>query len=621
MFVRRHPWAIPAALVIGTAFSVWLKPSIELVTAATPLRILLYLAPPLLAFLSLYLVIRVSDREALKEYEDLRLDRNRLSLDAATAAVEINRLNTENELLKRRLAETMPKTPESGQTTPPAPVATAASEPVGAARSGRRSLESPVGASGAQVIGAAFLAPRAVEERSEYRQDPIYGLIPVDKRTVKVFRQPIVQRLGRIRQLSFSYLTFPSATHTRLAHSLGVCRAAELALGGVLARNELYCSSSESPSPIPLGREEREELALRCKVAALLHDLGHGPFGHALDKYVGFLDPEHPRLSPDKDYSIEYIRRYLSQTISEIGTNPEGVLRLLDRSARRDLQGFDVFVADLIDSPLDVDRIDYLLRDGMATGLTMGIGSPHSLFEMMRAFASGNGVFLTFDEAALPAIENLLYLRDFMYVNCYEVPEKLAAERAFQRIAEEAISSGLLSIDGLMLLTDDNVLGALLEGGSLSRSITPLAEALVVNQKFADVYSCKTTGSANPHVRDWMINRLAGGVGLRVAYVDLPRLWEHRIAERGGLAPEDHWQVLVSVPSHHAYVQKESGARILVRRDGRFDTVDLFQYSRRLGAILEQMRPASTYVRVFASAQLTEEQRNRLRASASELLS
>lgn len=619
MFAKRHPWAIPTGLAIGTAFSVWLRPSIEVVTAATPLRILLYLASPLLAFLSLYLIIRVSDREALKDYEDLRLDRNRLSLDAATAAVEIHRLNTENQLLKRQLADAAPKVTGPGEA--PAPTTTAANGAVEPSRVEAARPETPVSAPGLQVVNAAFLAPRSVEERAEYRQDPIYGLIPVDKKTVKVFRQPILQRLGRIRQLSFSYLTFPSATHTRLAHSLGVCRAAELALGRVLARDDLYSSSSGNPSPIPLQPKAREKLALKCKVAALLHDLGHGPFGHALDKYVGFLEPKHPRLSPDKDYSIEYILRYLFQTIADIDINPEEVVRLLDRSARRDLEGFDVFVADLIDSPLDVDRIDYLLRDGMATGLTTGIGSPHSLFEMMRPFGSGNGVFLTFDEAALPAIENLLYLRDFMYVNCYEVPEKLAAERAFQRIAEEAISGGLLSVDQLMLLTDDNVLDGLFQGRGLSRSTAPLAEALLVNQRFAQVYSCKTTGSANAQVRDWTINRLAGGLGLRVAYVDLPRLWEQQIAERGGLAPMQRWGVLVSVPSHHAYVQKESGARILVSRNGRFDTLDLFQYSKRLGAILEQMRPASTYIRVFASAEFTEADRDRVRVAASELLS
>ncbi len=110
------------------------------------------------------------------------------------------------------------------------------------------------------------------------------------------------------------------------------------------------------------------------------------------------------------------------------------------------------------------------------------------------------------------------------------------------------------------------------------------------------------------------------GAGLRQAYVVLPRLWERRIADDAGIGTERHWQVLVSVPSYFAYVQKESGARILLK-DGRgWKTVDLFQYSEKLGPILERMRPASAYIRVFASTAVTAQEKSRVQAAARVLL-
>ncbi len=337
---------------------------------------------------------------------------------------------------------------------------------------------------------------------------------------------------------------------------------------------------------------------------------------------IGTENGGRSKLHPDKTYSIRYIRDCLSQTLGTIDIDTGSMLALFDRAARRFLEGFDALIADLLDSPLDVDRIDYLFRDGMMTGLTAGYGSLHTLLEMMRPYASGNAISLAFDENAVPAIKNLLYLRDFMYVNCYELPTKLAAERALERIADEAISSGLLAVDQLMLLTDDNLLGALPTLGRSNRAIEGLAQALLTGQRYEEVYSCKPSDSKNVEVRNWVQNRTLGDVGggLRQAYVVLPRLWETWLADAAGLEAKRSWQVLVSVPSYFAYVQKESGARILVRNGAGWKTVDLFEYSKELGTILEHMRPASALIRVFASRIASGEMRDRIRAAAVALL-
>jgi hypothetical protein len=208
-----------------------------------------------------------------------------------------------------------------------------------------------------------------------------------------------------------------------------------------------------------------------------------------------------------------------------------------------------------------------------------------------------------------------------MHVNCYEAPAKLAAERAFQRIAEDVVSMGFLSVDQLMLLNDDDVLTTLASLGRSSPAVEALAKGLLTGQGYKEVYCCMPSKSRSAEVKNWIENKLLGDVagGLRQAYVVLPRLWERRIADGAGLSA-GHWQVLVSVPSYFAYVQKESGARILVRDRGLWKTVDLFDYSKKLGAILEQMRPASAYIRVFASQGLSRQEMESVRDSAAALL-
>jgi hypothetical protein len=108
------------------------------------------------------------------------------------------------------------------------------------------------------------------------------------------------------------------------------------------------------------------------------------------------------------------------------------------------------------------------------------------------------------------------------------------------------------------------------------------------------------------------------GEGLKQAYIVIPRIWERQIAEGAGIGND--WQVLVSVPSYLAYVQKESGTRILTAEGCHFSAVDLFDYSKRLGPILEQMRPASAYIRVFGSTELNEDERHKLAQAAADIL-
>jgi len=121
--------------------------------------------------------------------------------------------------------------------------------------------------------------------------DPVHGCITLDSDLATLVAQPVVQRLNRVRQLSFSYTHFPSATHSRLSHVLGVAHNVERALGGVFSRGVYYEEGKARAEDMPKELlADREAIIRRAKMLAVLHDLGHGPFGHALDYYVGYIN-------------------------------------------------------------------------------------------------------------------------------------------------------------------------------------------------------------------------------------------------------------------------------------------------------------------------------------------
>ena len=138
----------------------------------------------------------------------------------------------------------------------------------------------------------AWLGPIGSARTALHFDDPIWGQVSISQRLAPLFGHPLVQRLNYIKQLSFAYLTFPSATHSRMSHSLGVCRLVERALTTVFRNDVVY--TENGAETIGLSIAERETLLLKAQTVALLHDLGHAPFGHALDRLLGFLDANKP---------------------------------------------------------------------------------------------------------------------------------------------------------------------------------------------------------------------------------------------------------------------------------------------------------------------------------------
>ena len=340
---------------------------------------------------------------------------------------------------------------------------------------------------------------RSIVADSIYIDDPIYRQVVIEKEIAPIFYHPIVQRLAHIKQLSFSHLTFPAATHSRLSHSLGASKNAEHAIRRIFDKGVLY--TREGKKPLDLPDDKRQQFIMKAKVAGLLHDLGHGPFGHGLDQYISARTNER---SPDKFYGVDFINDYLSTTIDSFGVDPSGIkvkdiLPILDSKQRSELEGFDVLISNLIDSPLDVDRMDYLVRDAHMTGLSMGAVNIQALIERMMPFegpitnANGqttNQVLLTFDESAIPYITHVLYARDSMYLNCYEHPRKVLAERMLTKAVDDFLQKNpFIGLPDLILLTDEELLKILIEFSEPGDIAHHYASALFSDPPFDEVFS------------------------------------------------------------------------------------------------------------------------------------
>ncbi len=187
----------------------------------------------------------------------------------------------------------------------------------------------------------------------KYLRDPIHGSISFDKERERLIIDLIntreFQRLRRIRQLGALFLTFHGAEHTRFTHSVGVAFMAKRIFDALVASGQVM---------------ERGRAAARTRLvsiaAALLHDIGHGPFSHLYEKV--FNDRRHEEWTR---LIVRNARGEVGRLLRRAGLAEE-ILAVYDRRYRH------AFVSDIVSSQLDADRLDYLLRDSFMTGVAYG---------------------------------------------------------------------------------------------------------------------------------------------------------------------------------------------------------------------------------------------------------
>ena len=219
--------------------------------------------------------------------------------------------------------------------------------------------------------------------------DPVHGFISVPKNLIlALIQSPEVQRLRRIRQLGIGYLVFPGADHTRFGHALGAMALMQDALANL----------TEKGTPIS---PEEHTAAL---AAALLHDIGHGPFSHTL---------EHTLI---EDFNHETMSRALLADLNErLGGALALTVEMFDGDYPRP------FFHQLVSSQLDMDRLDYLRRDSYYTGVVEGEVGVQRIIKTLRVhpLEGGPDASIVIEFKGVYAVESFLIARRLMYWQVY----------------------------------------------------------------------------------------------------------------------------------------------------------------------------------------------------------
>jgi len=232
--------------------------------------------------------------------------------------------------------------------------------------------------------------------------DPIYGFIQLPHETIyDLIQHPYFQRLRRIKQVGMTYQVYPGAMHTRYNHALGAMHLMQKAIA-VLRQK---------------GHDISDEEALGAYIAILLHDVGHGPFSHALE-FLFIRDVHHEDIS----------MRMMHDINAEMGGKLDTAIAIFQGSYPKQ------FLHQLVSSQLDMDRLDYLTRDSFFTGVSEGVVSWDRILNMLEVVDDQ----LVIEEKGIYSIEKFIVARRLMYWQVYLHKTVLSAEFMIARILKRA---------------------------------------------------------------------------------------------------------------------------------------------------------------------------------------
>jgi HD superfamily phosphohydrolase len=228
--------------------------------------------------------------------------------------------------------------------------------------------------------------------------DPVHGFITVPKGTIlRLIDHPYMQRLRRVRQLGLGYLVFPAAEHSRFSHALGALELGQRVLNN-LREKDTTISEKEYEGTL---------------IALLLHDVGHGPLSHTL---------EHDLI---KNFNHEMMSLAIMRELNEEldGALDTAIEIFTDQHPKK-------FLHQLVSSQLDLDRLDYLRRDSLFTGVSEGTVGINRILKTMRVF-KGN---IVIEKKGIYAIENYIIARRLMYMQVYLHKTVLSADMLIRAI-------------------------------------------------------------------------------------------------------------------------------------------------------------------------------------------
>lgn len=253
-----------------------------------------------------------------------------------------------------------------------------------------------------------------MSEKKKFIRDSVYGDINLNKFEVSIMDMPQFQRLRRIKQLGLISLIYPGANHTRFEHSIGTMN-----LGSKLAE-ELEL--------------EKDEIEL-IRTSALLHDIGHGPFSHVSE---GVLSVPHEKLT-------EYVIKNTS--MKDLLEEKFDVNEIVDIINGRGHLG------PIVSGELDVDRMDYLLRDSHNTGVAYGVIDYERIISNLKL---ENGLIL--DIKGVQAAEGALVSRYFMYPSVYQHHTTRVVNSMFRRALKRTIDEKIIDENDIYKYDDNDMI-------------------------------------------------------------------------------------------------------------------------------------------------------------------
>ena len=385
-------------------------------------------------------------------------------------------------------------------------------------------------------------------------RDPLWNNIRVEPLALRLIDTPAFQRLRYVRQLGLAFLVYPGASHSRFEHALGAYHLATRALDLLLSDDDRAM----------LGTDACTEV----RIAALLHDIGHYPFSHALEE-IGALHHEEVARPLICGGAIADILR------EALGADaPERIVALIRCESLSPLQG-------LISGSLDLDKIEYLRRDALMCGVPYGeIDADRLLNALVLVPTTGHTRTLGIREKGLSAVESLLFAKYQMYRNVYWHHAVRSATAMYKRLVSDALDAGSLSADALAGFTDEGLLlGLEARGGH------PLLAALRERRLYKRALELPAA-DLPPDRGEWIADDWRRTVEV-----------ENALARRHGLGPGE---LLLDYPAKTEML----GLHLpVVRRDGRVEQLN-DQHSGgtiNLPKLADELYRSARWLRVFTA--------------------
>ena len=356
--------------------------------------------------------------------------------------------------------------------------------------------------------------------------DPIHDFIRVYNSELKIIDSPIFQRLRRIKQLSGAHLIYPGAQHTRFEHSLGVMHIASMASNSLKEKGIL---KSHDISDI--------------RLAALLHDIGHGPFSHLFEEVL----EKRQKISHEDIGKKIILKTEIGDFISKSGFDKRFICKLAFGDSKFQ------FMNELISGALSADIMDYLLRDGYFTGAEHAKIDHNRLTYSLDVFKDQ----LALDKSALVNFETMMISRYQMFKAVYFHKTVRAGEVMLLEamdLARNELGLTSMNVDEFVKLTDDSILADLLSLPE-NKSDLKIAKKIAEDYEQRKLFKCvfETDFNNNTKIGKKRLNQIKHDI------IRKSRVNENEVFVDSSTTP--------SMPLSPS--KKESNSIILVTDDGK----------------------------------------------------